>query len=752
METIWLGDSLPNSHKQDGGGDSERVTLDPLRLKLLAWVGLGAGILMVGLGLTSLAFSPLWLSILLLLGSAALSTIVFLLFRLGNQLASAASASLGKVHERSVKFRMTKIDLEEIDRIKTDFFNNISHEFRTPITLTLGPIQGLLAGRYGNVDEPARQQLKNMGAQQQRLLGLINQILEAAKLEAGLAELKASRVKNFNEFITSRAEQFRTLSEQRGLELKITTDPKAAYASVYLDREKFDKILFNLLSNAHKFTSKGSIQISTKLQGQEVLVTIQDTGQGIREDQLTHIFERFRQAEGSVSKDFAGTGLGLNLVREYTRLHGGDVSVTSIYGKGTTFTIRIPTGSAHLSPQSIVSAQEEEIQTTPTSIPVTETKTTTEDAISSNPDGPKVLYVDDNPELRQYVGRLLKDRYHVALAENGRLGLETARTFLPELILSDVMMPEMDGTEFCRRVREDATLKNIPFVLLTARAELDQKLSGLEIGADDYLSKPFSEAELLARVKNLVALRQNQNRLTRELEAARSIQQSLLPSPIVRQEVGLDFLWNPCDQLSGDFCDLIDRDEWIYGYVADVTSHGTASAQVTYLLKSIFRDLLEKDAPSLDRLIGEANRRYGSYQLPYDAALQVFRLQPATRLFEYARGSAPSALVVASSGESKSLMVRPGPNLAAPMEGRTTSEINVTSVTLTPGDRVYLFTDGAFELHDDRQGFRLKDLHAILSSLPLEAWDKVLLEKLTHHRERNEFPDDITVLRLLVKM
>jgi len=711
------------------------------------------GTYMLHLGLvTGAATSGDWQRFALQAGLIGTSGFLF------TRVMSLLSASMTRVHERSVKLRLSKDELEEVNRIKTDFFNNVSHEFRTPITLTVGPIQGLLSGRYGSVAESARQQLKMMATQQQRLLQLINQILDAAKLEAGLAELKASKVDDFNAYVSSRAEQFRPLSEQRGLQLKVALDPAVKGQALYVDREKFDKVLLNLLSNAHKFTKQGSITVSTELRGRMVAVRVSDTGMGIREDQLAHVFDRFKQAEGSSSTEAAGTGLGLALVKEYSNLHGGNVTITSVYGQGTAFEVVLPIGKDHLKPESIVEeTAEEAIQ----ELPRTQTFAMATDAVTPVSDDatnagvseadaskPCVLYADDHAELRRYVRNLLKEHYRVILAVDGKDGLDKAREHKPVLILSDLMMPEMNGTEFCQKVREDVDLKSTPFVLLTAKAELDDKILGLEVGADDYLAKPFSEAELLARVKNLVALRQQQMRLKRELQAARAIQQSLLPQPLSENGCVVDFLYHPCEELSGDFCDLIHQGNWIYAYVADVTSHGTASAQVTYLLKEIFREAIAKTAQdpsaSLQDVMKRAADKYRNYGLEYDVGIQVARLHQTSFAFESLRGSAPSPLKVSGKNDHTVLSVEPGPSLSA---RKAVSEYTILSTKLQRGDRVYLFTDGCYEFSKDRRVFSLKHLYALLSALPAKNWTKEILDELTAVNKSPAFPDDLTVVR-----
>ena len=451
--------------------------------------------------------------------------------------------------------------LEEMDRLKTEFFANISHEFRTPITLTLGPLEALLNGRYGVVPNEARDQFRVMQRNQERLLALVNQILDLAKLEAGGMRLRAARTPDFNRFVRERAAQFQETAAQRGLALRMTLDPAVSDAEMYVDRAQLDRLLVNLLSNALKFTREGHIEVSTELRDGVVRLGVADTGIGIREDQLPHIFDRFRQADGSESREYAGTGIGLALVQEIARLHGGDVSVSSRHGEGTTFRVTLPVGRAHLDPAAIVERDEEELVAVPLArVPelliaaegATDREGTADDNARAeaafDASRPTILYAEDNPDLRRHVRDLLRGTYNVYLAADGREGLEHARRYQPDLVLSDQMMPNMSGRDLLRALRDDESLRHVPVIFLTARAGTEARIESLQAGADDYLSKPFNEGELLARVRNLLQVREQERRLAtlnRRLEARVEEQvaelvrggelQRFLPSAVVAQ-------------------------------------------------------------------------------------------------------------------------------------------------------------------------------------------------------------------------
>lgn len=414
--------------------------------------------------------------------------------------------------------------LEEMDRLKTQFFANISHEFRTPITLTLGPLEQILIGRYGEVPEVLRNQLRVMLRNQERLLSLINQILDLAKLEAGGMQLKVAPVRDMNRFVEERAGQFRSIVEKRGIQLIVSPDPRASWANIFIDHEKFDRLLSNLLSNAAKFTKNGSIRVSTEIQNDTFRLTVTDTGIGIKEDQLPHIFDRFRQADGSEAREYAGSGIGLALVKEIAKLHGGDATVHSQYGRGSSFRVSMPLGKAHFNPASVMEFAEEDLATGSHSAKVIEihegatdqegVDRLNQDAEAAlDPSKPTILYAEDNPDLRKHVRDLLAPHYNIFLAVDGSDGLEKARKHKPELILSDIMMPRMSGREFLRAIRGDPEMSSIPMIFLTARVGTEARIESLNAGADDYLAKPFDEGELLARIRNLLRARAQEREL-----------------------------------------------------------------------------------------------------------------------------------------------------------------------------------------------------------------------------------------------
>lgn len=660
--------------------------------------------------------------------------------------------------------------LVEMDRLKTDFFANLSHEFRTPITLTMGPLMGILAGRYGEVNAELKNQAEIMVRNQQRILNLINQILDLAKLESGKTELSVKRTRDMNAFIQKRIDQFRTMARDRGIELKSSFDPKVSQSQIYVDAEKMDKVIFNLLSNSHKFTKKGSIEVQTEIKDDRIFVRVKDTGIGIRADQLPYIFDRFRQADGSSSREHAGTGIGLALVKEMVKLHGGDITARSTYGEGTTFEFSIPLGHGHFDKGRVLEGTVEDDESESTVKNASQVvdiregqsdRSATEQVEKLNKETEehfqkekfKVVFVDDNADLRTYVRDILKKEYNVFLGVNGKDGLEKIKAYQPDLILSDLMMPVMTGTELCTRVRQDVDLRGIPFVLLTAKSTAESKIEGLQEGADDYLNKPFSERELLVRIKNLITIRQQHLLLKRELQAARAIQQSLLP-PLNQSfdNFRLEALYQPCEELSGDFFDTIQVGPWLYFYIADVTSHGTASAQVTYLIKSIFKNFLSDGGePPLPDLMHSVAKRYSSYKLDYAMGLQVMRFNSKTQVLEYAVSNAPKAVLVGGN-RFETLDTAPGPLLTAEAAVTDKNTFQAINVKLNKGESVYFFTDGCYEFTTPKnnQQFGYARFCKLLKSPETEKWQNSIFSKLTTASGKTAFNDDLTILKLLV--
>lgn len=427
--------------------------------------------------------------------------------------------------------------LQEIDTMKSRFFANISHEFRTPLTLIQGPVTQVLSGEFkGNLKELFELILRNT----QQLARLINQLLDLSKIEADKMSLQIRRT-NIVPFLQRIVVSFTSLAERKKITLNFASSKKMIEG--YFDFEKLEKIMNNLLSNAFKFTEEGgmiSVNIIDKLESKGekpfsstqinttdfLEIRIADTGSGIPANRIDKIFDRFFQLDDSHTRKHGGTGIGLALTKELVELHGGKISVQSELGKGSTFCVILPLKKEYLKNYEIIEDSTEIENTTVAtnshaSLPFdfdAEMNSAPDAAEKTLPNLPIILIVEDNPDMRRYIHDLLEPNYQVKEAVDGSDGFEKAINLIPDLIVSDVMMPGMDGFELCQKLKTDERTSHIPVILLTARASDESKLAGLETGADDYLIKPFDAKELQVRVKNLIEQRQRlRKRFSREI-------------------------------------------------------------------------------------------------------------------------------------------------------------------------------------------------------------------------------------------
>ncbi|MGA7122515.1 MAG: ATP-binding protein, partial [Polyangiaceae bacterium] len=395
--------------------------------------------------------------------------------------------------------------LAELDRAKTTFFSNVSHEFRTPLTLMLAPLEHMRAVPPRDDEERERIDLLHRNAL--RLLKLVNTLLDFSRIEAGRVEAVYEPT-DIGALTTDLASSFRSAIERAGLSLVVDCGPLPE--PVYVDRSMWEKIVLNLLSNAFKFTFQGSISVRSRALESAVEIEVGDTGIGIAENELPRLFERFHRIEGARSRSHEGSGIGLALVHELVRLHGGEIRVISQEGAGTTFIVRIPRGADHLPPDRIRAERALQSTAVASEAYVEEALrwVSSDDRVPDRGAQPepgalvraRILVADDNADMRDYLTRLLGEHWEVEAVGDGSLALASIRRCPPDLILSDVMMPGLDGFGLLRAVRGDAALAAIPFVLLSARAGEEATAEGLSQGADDYIVKPFTARALLVRI------------------------------------------------------------------------------------------------------------------------------------------------------------------------------------------------------------------------------------------------------------
>jgi len=390
--------------------------------------------------------------------------------------------------------------LKNLDDAKSRFFANVSHEFRTPLTLILGPLEKKLTSTSHNEDDVV------MHRNAKRLQELINQLLEISKLESGEIDLKVSKG-DLNAFIKILANSFTSLATTKNIEYQVNiaqTDQ-----DTWFDKDKLEKIINNLLSNAFKFTPENNkITFSASFIDNHVQIIIKDSGIGIPKDKLPYLFERFYQVDSSDTREQEGTGIGLALVNELVQIYGGKIEVSSEVNEGTTFTVSLPVNRALFHEDNINLEAEIHSDTIQNVASSPDIRIEQKDIAENDNNDRSILVVEDNDDLRRYIITNLKGDYKILEASDGQEGLALAIRDIPDLIITDVMMPKMNGEELCKRIKTDTKTSHIPVLMLTAKADQKSKIQGLRLGAEDYISKPFSVEELNVRVNNLITTRE----------------------------------------------------------------------------------------------------------------------------------------------------------------------------------------------------------------------------------------------------
>jgi PAS domain S-box-containing protein len=464
-----------------------------------------------------------------------------------------------KAHEREIARQ--REELAQLDQLKTQFFANISHEFRTPLTLMMGPLEDTLA-EPEQLTPANRERLELAHRNSARLLKLVNTLLDFSRIEAG--RIQASYEPTDLSLLTAElASVFRSAVERAGLRLII--DCHRLPEMVYVDREMWEKIVLNLLSNAFKFTFEGEIEVSLRQVDAAVELTVRDTGTGVSAEELPRLFERFHRVKGARGRSYEGSGIGLALVQELVRLHGGVVRVESEVDGGTRFTVSLPLGKEHLPAERIraprvmtstalvaeayVDEAERWLPQEP-GISANESISPGLPAVEAKPATQKELLVvaDDNTDMREYLSQLLQGEFCVHAVCDGLEAIEATRQLRPALVLTDVMMPGLDGFAVLRAIRSDPTLSSTPVILLSARAGEESRVEGLQAGADDYLVKPFTARELMARVATHVKmanLRRESAEREARLRAEADVERKRLRDLLAQAPAGIGLVSGP---------------------------------------------------------------------------------------------------------------------------------------------------------------------------------------------------------------
>src|SRR4051794_15605113 len=599
--------------------------------------------------------------------------------------------------------------LAALDRAKTDFFSNISHEFRTPLTLMLGPLEDLL--RNGAVAGDVRERVEVSHRNAERLLRLVNTLLDFSRLEAGRASASLAPA-DVAQLTADVASTFRAAAERAGLRFVVDAPPGAV---VLLDRELYERALLNLLSNALKFTFAGGIRIAVRVEDDVAVVEVADTGEGIPDEELPRLFERFHRVRGGRARSHEGSGIGLALVGRVAALHGGRVTVESQAGAGSTFRILLPLTTADVADAPPATGAPRSSATAAAYADEAMGWVTAGDAAvprSASRDRPRVVFADDNPDMRGYVSRLLEAGFDVRTAPDGRAALELLHAERADLVLADVMMPGLHGFGLLEAVRGGERPRRPPLVMPSARAGEEASVEGLRAGADDYVVKPFAAEELVARVRSNVELGRMRNRLAeldreeadrlRELyegehRIAEALQRSLLPDRLPAVPfLDLTGSYVPAEQavrVGGDWYDALALvDGGVLLVIGDVAGQGLPAASVMGELRSAARAYaVEGHSPA--QLLRRMDSLMRTTERTFMATCLCLRLDPAMGTLTYASAGHPPAVLRRPDGTVEQLTGA----LAAPLGFLSARRGPEATVRLEPGAVLAMYTDGLVE-------------------------------------------------------
>ncbi|MEX0290019.1 MAG: ATP-binding protein [Flavobacteriaceae bacterium] len=467
-----------------------------------------------------------------------------------------------EVQHQANQLKIQAEKLLELDKAKSRFFANISHEFRTPLTLIKGPIERL----EQNFDEKlSAENVKMVRRNTNRLLNMVNQLLDLSKIDEGSLKLALTEGDAYK-CLRAAASSFNSHAAQRNIDYRVKIPQSVLWAS--FDRDKVENIIYNLLGNAFKFSEDGSeIAFEASFEQQQLLIKVSDTGKGIPSESLPFIFERFYQVDGGNTREKEGSGIGLSLSKDLVELMDGTIEVTSKLGKGTYFNVRLPiqeikTGDKKIVDDSMVPNR-------------TEGKNSYDFTKADDRDLPAILLIEDNRDMRHFIAEQLIKFYRVIEATDGQQGLKRALANPPDLIITDLMMPKMDGIELCKKLKTDVNTSHIPVIMLTAKAGMENKIEGLETGADDYLTKPFDAKELLVRTKNLI----EQRKKLRELYSNKEIQVD--PKKVTVNSIDQKFLEKLVNLLEDNYSDAA------FGVPQMQTMLGMSKTQLHRKLKAL---------------------------------------------------------------------------------------------------------------------------------------------------------------------
>jgi two-component system, sensor histidine kinase ChiS len=688
------------------------------------------------------------------------------------KLSNSFNSMAKQLQESFITLEKQNEELKQLDKLKNEFLANTSHELRTPLNGIIGIAESLIDGATGELPENTQSNLSLIVFSGRRLSSLVNDILDFSKLREGNLDLqfKPIDLRTLTNMVVSLSQP---LVGNKHLQL-INTIP-AELSPAEADENRLQQILYNLIGNAIKFTQDGTITVSAEVVPNEnkLAVSITDTGIGIPEDKFEIIFESFEQGEGSTARTYGGTGLGLAVTKQLVELHGGNISVKSQLGVGSQFTFTLPISQGQAEQTAEISLIQDRV-----SIPLPEISlptipefsfTTKNKQIKNNAEvtvsseGVKVLIVDDESVNLQVLFNILSlQKYEIYQATNGEEALSIIEQGLkPDIILLDVMMPRMSGYEVTQKLRESYISSELPILLLTAKNQVQDIVTGLNSGANDYLSKPVAKDELLARMRtqiNMSRLIAENLRLGAELDVTRKLQHMMLPTQEELEAVdGLEIagFMEPADEVGGDYYDVLQHKGMVKIGIGDVTGHGLESGMLMLMAQTAIRTLLESEESDPVRFLTILNQTlYGNIQrMDFDKNMTLALVNYADGVLKLS-GQHEEMIVVRSNGEVELIDTM---NLGFPigLDEDIADWIAEEEVNLNQGDVVVLYTDGITEAKDmNRELYGLERLMEVAKNNYQHSAVEIreaIIDDVRQHIGTQVVFDDITLVVLKQK-
>ncbi len=657
-------------------------------------------------------------------------------------------------------------ELQHLDQLKDEFLANTSHELRTPLNGIIGIAESLIEGATGKLSAKTCANLEMIVNSGHRLSHLVNDILDFSKLRHKKLELKLNAV-DLRSIIDIVLTLCHPLVNHK--KLKLINHVSENFTLALADENRLQQILYNLVGNAIKFTPSGTVEISANIINHSsnnsfIEVRVADTGIGIPSDKLEQIFAAFEQVEGSGSRQYSGTGLGLAITKQLVELHGGEIKVKSTIDEGSQFSFTLPTATQtveqNLSQDNVLESSAS-YQFKPVYSKVSSTIIPSD--LRKDNSNVTILIVDDEPiNLQVLVNNLSLQNYSIIQANNGEEALELIQQGLhPDIILLDVMMPKMTGYEVTQRLREHFPATELPILLLTAKTQVKDLVTGLEVGANDYLTKPISKDELLARIRthlNLSHLREENLRLSAEIEIVQQLQRMVLPNTSeleLIEELEITGMIEPADEIGGDYYDILRHQDGIKIAIGDVTGHGLESGLLMIMVQMAIRTLLESKISDPVKFLDILNRAiYANLQrINSQKSMSLSILEYANQTLKIS-GQHEEVVIIRQTGEIEQIDTM---DLGFPigLDAEISEFINQTEVYLNPGDLVVLYTDGITEAENiNHQQYGLERLCQLVQNFrhfPVWQIKQIVFEDIQQYMGQQKAFDDITLVILKQK-